>query len=102
MTRLGDLLHIGQLFKACGNNYFAQIAHPFIQFYCKDTKNFHFSCEIMFGQLLQTFGDFLLVTLLSPQRIVFESEEKKINSKCKVPSYSFLVPVRAPFYESKL
>ena len=27
VTRLGDLLHFGQLFKACGNNYFAQIAH---------------------------------------------------------------------------
>ena len=23
VTRLGDLLHFGQLFKACGNNYFA-------------------------------------------------------------------------------
>ena len=27
VTRLGDLLHFGQLFKASGNNYFAQIAH---------------------------------------------------------------------------
>ena len=27
VTRLGDLLHIGQLFKAYGNNYFAQITH---------------------------------------------------------------------------
>ena len=26
VTWLGDLLHLGQLFKACGNNYFAQIA----------------------------------------------------------------------------
>ena len=25
MTRLGDLLYIGQLFKACGNNYFFTI-----------------------------------------------------------------------------
>ena len=25
VTRLGDLLHFGQLFKASGNNYFAQI-----------------------------------------------------------------------------
>jgi len=28
------------------------------------SKIFHFSSEIIFGQLLQTFGDFLLVTLL--------------------------------------
>ena len=27
VTRLGDLLHFGQLFKACGINYFAQITH---------------------------------------------------------------------------
>ena len=32
VTRLKDLLHFGQLFKACGNNYFAQIAHIFRQF----------------------------------------------------------------------
>ena len=31
-TRLGDLLHFGQLFKACGNNYFARIAHIYRQF----------------------------------------------------------------------
>ena len=27
VTRLGDLLHFGQLLKAFGNNYFAQISH---------------------------------------------------------------------------
>ena len=32
VTRLGDLLHFGQLFKVCGNKYFAQIAYIFIQF----------------------------------------------------------------------
>ena len=32
VTRLGDLMHFGQLFKASGNNYFAQIAHIFMQF----------------------------------------------------------------------
>ena len=32
VTRLGDLLYFGQLFKACGNNYFAQIANIFRQF----------------------------------------------------------------------
>ena len=29
LTRLGDLLHFGQLFKARGNNYFAQSANTF-------------------------------------------------------------------------
>ena len=32
VTSVGDLLHFGQLFKACGSNYFAQIAHIFRQF----------------------------------------------------------------------
>ena len=27
VTRLDNLLHFGQLFKACGDNYFAQITH---------------------------------------------------------------------------
>ena len=31
VTRLGDLLDFGQLFKAFGNNWFAQIAHIFSQ-----------------------------------------------------------------------
>ena len=51
VTRLGDLLHFGQLFKACGNNYFAQIDHIWGNF-CKGDEIFHFSNEIIFGQLL--------------------------------------------------
>ena len=62
MTWLGDLLHFGQLFKACGNKYFAQIAYIFSNF-CNYVEIFHFASEIIFGQLLLTFGDVLLVTL---------------------------------------
>ena len=51
VTRLGDLIHFGQLFKACGINYFAQVAHILGNF-CKVVKIFHFSCEIIFGLLL--------------------------------------------------
>ena len=50
VTRLGNLLHFGQLYKACGKNNFAQIAHIL--------GNFSFSSEIIFGQLLYTFGNF--------------------------------------------
>ena len=32
--------------------------------FCKGVKINHFSSEIIFGQLLLTFGDFFLVTLL--------------------------------------
>ena len=50
VTRLGDLLYFGQLFKACANNYFAQIA--FLDNFCKGVKMFHISSGIIFGQLL--------------------------------------------------
>ena len=61
VTRLGDLLHFGQLFKACDNNYFAKIAHILAIF--KGVKIFHFSREIIFGQLFIDIWWFLLVTL---------------------------------------
>ena len=54
VTRLGDLLKFGQLFKACGNNYFAQITH-ISRLFLKGVKIFHFSSKIIFGQLLATF-----------------------------------------------
>ena len=43
----------------------------FLGDFCKGVKIIKFSSEIIFGQLLQTFDDFLLVTLLSiaPSRI---------------------------------
>ena len=36
----------------------------FLGNFCKRVKIYHFSSEIIFGQLLQIFGDFYLVTLL--------------------------------------
>ena len=48
VTRLGDLLDFGQLFKACGNNSFAQIARILGKF-CEVVKIFHFSSEIILG-----------------------------------------------------
>ena len=32
VTRFGDFLHFGRLFKAFGNNYFAQISYSLVQF----------------------------------------------------------------------
>ena len=63
MTRLGDLLHFGQLFEACGNNYFAQIAH-ILGNYCKDVKIFHFLMKSFLGNFYR-LGEFLLVTLVA-------------------------------------
>ena len=51
VTWLGDLLHFGQFFKACGNNKFPK-SPIFLGNFYKDVKIFHFSIEIIFGQLL--------------------------------------------------
>ena len=41
VTWLDDLLHFGQIFKACGDNYFAQIIHILGNF-CKSCQNISF------------------------------------------------------------
>ena len=51
VTRLGDVLDFGQVFKAFGNNKFAQISHILRQF-LERCQIFNFSTEIIFGQLL--------------------------------------------------
>ena len=51
VTRFGDFLDFGQLFKAFDNNYFAQISH-FLGNFCKGVTIYHFSSEIIFGQFL--------------------------------------------------
>ena len=57
VTRLGDLLHFGQLFKACGNNSFAQIYH-FLGNFCKGVKFCHFSSEIILGTFYRHLATF--------------------------------------------
>ena len=63
VTRLGDFCTLGNFFKPL-----ATINLPnsltFLGNFCKGIKIYHFSSEIIFGQLLQTFGDFYLVTLV--------------------------------------
>ena len=58
MTRFGDLLDFGQLFKALPKS------PTVLGNFCVGAKIFNFSSEIIFGQLLWTFGDFSLVTLV--------------------------------------
>ena len=64
MTRSGDLLDFGQLFQAFGNTIDLPKSPTFLGNFCKGVKNLSFSSEINFRQLLQTFGDFFLVTLI--------------------------------------
>ena len=53
--QIGQFIAIWELFRACGNNYFAQIGHILGNF-CKGVE-IHFSSEIIFGQLLKKFGN---------------------------------------------
>ena len=62
VTRLGDLLDFGQLLKPLATINLPK-SLTFLGNFCKVAKIFNFSCAIIFGQLLQTFGDFFLVTL---------------------------------------
>ena len=49
VTRLGDLLHFGQLFKA---TIILPKSPTFLYNFCKCFKNFHFSGEFIFGHFL--------------------------------------------------
>ena len=42
-------------------------SHTFLGNFCKDIKIYHFSSEIILGQLLLTFGNFFLVSLVGNQ-----------------------------------
>ena len=45
VTRSGDLLDFGQLFKAFGNNWFAQISHVHRQFFVNVLKSIIFQVK---------------------------------------------------------
>ena len=45
----------------------------FLGIFCRGVKIYHFSSEIIFGQLWQTFGDFFLVTL-EASNLLFSSK----------------------------
>ena len=58
VTKLGNFLLV-----AGGNNYLPKLP-TLLGNFCKGVKIIHFSCEIVFGQLLWTFVNFHLVTLI--------------------------------------
>ena len=64
--QIGRFFGPGQLFEAMGIINLPK-SLTFLGNFCKGVKIFNFSSEIIFGQLLKTFGDFLLVTLVTSQ-----------------------------------
>ena len=71
----------------------------FLGKFCKVFKIFHFSSEIIFGQLLKTFGNFLLVTLLLSLPFVLCLPERYTMFYLFFPSSSEAL---SPFYTSSL
>ena len=63
VTELGNLLDFGQ-FESLWQQLICHKSSTFLGNFCKGVKIFSFSSEIIFGQLLKTFGNFLLVTLV--------------------------------------
>ena len=61
--QIGRFIALWATFQSLCNNYFTLIAHIFREIF-KRVKIFHFSSQIIFGQLSYTSCDFLLVTLL--------------------------------------
>ena len=57
VTRLWNLLLFGQIFKTCGNNYFAQIARILGNF-CNGVKMFNFPSEIILGNFYRHLATF--------------------------------------------
>ena len=57
VTRLNDLSDFGKFLKPLATINLPK-SPTFLSKFCKGVKIYHFSSEIIFGQLLQTFGDF--------------------------------------------
>ena len=67
VTRLGDFCTLGNFFKPLATINLPK-SLTFLGNFCKGIKIYNFSSEIIFGQLLQAFGDFYLVTLSARMR----------------------------------
>ena len=57
VTRWGNLLNIGQLFKACGKIFLPK-SSIFLGNFCKIAKIFYFASEIIFGQIFRHLATF--------------------------------------------
>ena len=57
VTRLGKLMDFGQLYKPLATINWSK-SPTFLGIFCRGGKILNFTSEIIFGQLLSTFGDF--------------------------------------------
>ena len=58
VTRLVDVLEFGQVFKAFGNNYFAQISHILREFFVNESKSIIFLVKSFLGNFFDIWRFF--------------------------------------------
>ena len=68
--QIGQFIILWIIFQSPGQKLFCPNRQHILGNLCKGVEIFHFIREILFGQLLQTFGDFLLVTLVNSRYVV--------------------------------
>ena len=77
VARLEDLVHFGQLFKADGNNYFAQIDHILGNF-LKVSKSFFFLAKSFLGNFYRHLA-IILVTLIPLVVVRLNSLKRRVS-----------------------
>ena len=81
VTRLGDFLDFGPFLKPLATiNLPKSLA--LLGNFCKGVKIFNFSSEIIFGQLLQTFGDFFWSDCWCVQSQTGRTGTNTLEKKC--------------------
>ena len=90
VTRLGDLLYIGQLFKAFGNNYFAQISPHSEAIFANVSKSF-FLLKSFWGNFYRDLAIFSGHTGWNQRLVDFSSSWRDL--KCR-SFYNWFVPNR--------
>ena len=80
VTRLGNFYTLSNFLKHVAKIILFE-SPTFLGNFCKGVKIFHFSSEIIFGHLLQTFGNFLLVTLFISY---YERRDNENSRKCSL------------------
>ena len=105
--RIGRFIELWATFQSLWQQLHLPKSLKFLGNFCKGVKIFNFSSEISSGQLLQTFGDFLLVTLLQSSNASFKPYNfccrHKASDKVKVllvlPDKMFLIAIPIIFYK---
>ena len=81
--KIWQFITLWATFQSPGQQLFCRNCQHILGNFCKGVKIFHYSREIPFGQLLQTFGDFLLFTVGAGYLICgFGDTEERRNKQC--------------------